>query len=828
MGKSTLVAEFARRRGDRTRVLWGACDQLVTPRALGPLHDIGRSVGGPLAAALLAAAPREAVFAAFLDEVSGPGPRPVLVVVEDVHWADEATLDWLTQLGRRITGLPALLVVTFRDDEVGPEHPLRRTLAALPAHAVTRVPLRPLSKACVVEQARGARRVPEIVYRLAGGNPLLVTELLKADGPAVPGAVQDLVLNRLQALPPGARELAQLVAVVPTRADSVLVADDLDAVETCLAAGVLVVSGDGVAFRHELLRTAVEESLSPMRRTMLHRRVLARLATASDVDPGRLVHHALGAGDDAAVLEHGRVAGAAAARNGAHREAVAHLRAAADHADRLPEVERAELLETYATEALLAGRHEEGLVAAQSALALREQLGAPAQISEDLRLISRLAWWTGDAAQSREAASRAVMVLEAGADDRPLALAYGNLAHRYVHTYELAEAIAWGERAQELAERLGDDATAIHAATIVNAARLCLERPEAAAALERAYEQAVAHELFDHAHRALGNLASIVSDDLARYDAAVPLIERALAFAEQHDLDAGYAWLLGQRAKLRLERGDWSGALADADNALARSGPRGVNAVLPFTVRGRIQAARGEPDALTNLDEAARQAHRVGDAQWLAPVADGRSEYFLWHDDPQRAQEEARAGIAAAGGSNGPPFVVGRLAYRLWKAGGDELPTAIAEPFRMMIDGAWAAAAAEWARRGGRYLQVEALAAGDEGAATEALQVLDELLATRAGDSLRRELRRRGIARVPRGPRPTTMSHAAGLTPRQAEILTMVGEGMSNAEIAARLVVSVRTVDHHVSAVLTKLGVTNRREATALAKRLDAATADRT
>ena len=218
MGKSTLVAEFARRRSDRTQVLWGACDQLVTPRALGPLHDIGRSVGGPLGAGLLAGAPREAIFAAFLDELSGPGPT--LVVVEDMHWADEATLDWLTQLGRRITALPALLVVTFRDDEVGPDHLLRRTLAALPAHAVTRVPLRALSKACVLAQARDARQVPEIVYRLAGGNPLLVTELLKADGPAVPDAVQDLVLNRLQALPPAARELAQLVAVVPTRADT--------------------------------------------------------------------------------------------------------------------------------------------------------------------------------------------------------------------------------------------------------------------------------------------------------------------------------------------------------------------------------------------------------------------------------------------------------------------------------------------------------------------------------------------------------------------------------------------------------------------------------
>ena len=646
MGKSTLVADFARRLGGRARVLWGACDQLVTPRALGPLHDIGRAVRGPLAARLQEGAPREEVFAAFLDELSGPGPWPVLVVVEDAHWADEATLDWLTQLGRRIAGLPALLVVTFRDDEVGPEHPLRRTLAALPTHVVTRVALPPLSRACVLEQARRAGRVPESVFRLAGGNPLLVTELLKADGPAVPDAVQDLVLNRMRALPAAARDLAQLVAVVPTRADAVLVADDLDAVDTCLAAGVLVAAGDGVSFRHELLRTAVEESLSPMRRVMLHRRVLQCLVDAPEVDPGRLVHHARAAGDDDAVLHYGRIAGAAAARNAAHREAVAHLRAAAAVADRLPDPERAELLESYATEALLAGHPEEGLHAAQTALALREELGEPEKISEDLRLISRLARWTADARQSRDAATRAVEVLEAGAPGRSLALAYGNLAHRHMHTYELHDAVAWDERAQALAEQLDDDEIVIHAAAIVNAARLCQEDPAAADALEQAHRRAVERGLVDHAHRALGNLASIVSDDLARYDTAVPLIDRALAFAEQHDLDAGYAWLLGRRAKLRLERGDWSGALADADTALARSGPRGVNAVLPFTVRGRIQAARGDPEAVTSLDEAARQADRVGDAQWVSPVVDARSEYFLW--------APPRSGAAAAGGTCRP------------------------------------------------------------------------------------------------------------------------------------------------------------------------------
>lgn len=260
IGKSALVTEFARRCSARAWVVWGACDHLVTPRALGPLHDIGRQTGGALATRLSSGAAREEIFGAFLDELSSePQQRRPVVVVEDAHWADAATLDWLAFLGRRMARLSALLIVTYRDDEVGPEHPLRRVLAALPSALVQRVALPVLTHECVLEQATRAGRDPAMVFRLAGGNPLLVTELLKADGPEVPGAVQDLILERLSLLPPPARDLAQLVAVVPTRADAMMVSAS-DEVDICIAAGVLVPAGDGVSYRHELLRSAAPEA----------------------------------------------------------------------------------------------------------------------------------------------------------------------------------------------------------------------------------------------------------------------------------------------------------------------------------------------------------------------------------------------------------------------------------------------------------------------------------------------------------------------------------------------------------------------------------------
>jgi len=298
------------------------------------------------------------------------------------------------------------------------------------------------------------------------------------------------------------------------------------------------------------------------------------LAWVPGVDPGRLVHHARLAGDADAVLRHGQVAGDSAARQGAHREAARHYRAAADHADRLPEPQRAELLERYASEAHLTGRNEEALQARETALTIREALGQPELVGENLRWISRLSWWTGRVAHARDAAARAVAVLEAGPATRQLAMAYSNQAQVHVTTHELDEAIAWGERARSLAEQLGDDATAIHASITVRTARLAEGDPGAPAALEKAHEWASAHGLVDHAARALQNLAMVTADELAEYAAAAPLVDRALHYEQEHDLDGTYLYMLGSRAKLRLERCDWSGALADADATPVRSGRR--------------------------------------------------------------------------------------------------------------------------------------------------------------------------------------------------------------------------------------------------------------
>jgi AAA ATPase domain len=352
IGKTALVRGFAERHSADARFLLGVCDPLLTPRALGPLHDVARQTDGELAALVAAGSPRERLFSALLDELDRwAGPQ--VLVVEDVHWADEATLDLLVFLGRRVERTGAFLLVTYRDDEVGPDHPLHGVLGALPQGVVRRVRPQPLSEAAVAELARRAGRPAAGLRDLTGGNPLLVTEALAAGDAGVSLTIRDLVLARLGGLPADAQEVVRLVAVVPTRAELWLLERALGpppaAVEACVAGGLLVVGTETIGFRHELLRRAVEGSLSALGRRELNRRVLALLAGApeGEVDLARLVHHAREAGDPEAVLRYAPEAAGQAAAVAAHREAVGHYRAVLPHAGRLPAAARADLLEAY-------------------------------------------------------------------------------------------------------------------------------------------------------------------------------------------------------------------------------------------------------------------------------------------------------------------------------------------------------------------------------------------------------------------------------------------------------------------------------------------------
>ncbi|MDX6630267.1 MAG: hypothetical protein QOH00_2513, partial [Gaiellales bacterium] len=306
IGKSVLVRRFCTARGERARVLWGACDALQTPRPLSPLIDIAATVQGALLSSVQSGEKPHAVFVALVDELRAV--RPTIAVIEDVHWADEATLDVVRLLARRAETLGALVVVTFRDDGLEATHPLRLAVGELgTAPGVVQLRLPPLSRRAVEELAGSHGVDAGELYEKTAGNPFFVTEVLAGGGTAVPPTVRDAVLGRMSRLGADAQGVLQAVAVVPPHVEMWLldevVPDELMHLDACFAGGIWRGECRTISFRHELARLVVEQSIGPHRRAMLHRSVLRALAHPPEgvADPAQLAHHADAAGDAAAV-----------------------------------------------------------------------------------------------------------------------------------------------------------------------------------------------------------------------------------------------------------------------------------------------------------------------------------------------------------------------------------------------------------------------------------------------------------------------------------------------------------------------------------------------
>jgi DNA-binding CsgD family transcriptional regulator len=821
IGKSSVVQVFVAAEGRATRVLAGACDDLAVPRPLGPFLDMAGELPG-LALELRS----DGVDAGrvVLDELSRDGAT--ICVVEDAHWADEATIDVLTFVARRVEAVSVLLVVSFRDDEVGPDHPLRRALAALPAGRTHRLELERLSVQAVAQLA-GADVDAASLHAITGGNPFFVCEALTSGADRTPPSVRDAVLARAARLSIGARSVAELVSVIPVGAALSLVeecAESATAAGTGLAecerAGLLVLEHDAVRFRHELARWAVEEGLAGPRRRELNRVVL-RALERRDAAPARLAHHAWRAGDAEAIVRHGLDAARVAVAARSHREAEALLLGVLVYGDRLAPRERAATLELLSEEAYYGNQPERAVSARERALALRRELGDPLATGATLRWLSRIHWLAGDRAAADRAAAEAVEQLEPFSPSCELAMALSNRSQLAMLAERNDEALRWGERAIALARELGDTETLVHAQTNVATALTDSDLEAGLELLDQAARLAIDAGLDEHAGRAMVNAAWTLKD-VRSYTRASEVLERGLAFVREREMTIYEEYLIATRALIDLATGDWDAASAAAGELLARL--RVVTAVarIPaLEVVGLVALRRGQPGARELLDEAWELAGATGELQRLRPIACARAE-AAWLEGDAAAVDAATRDALALAQELGHERDRAELVLWRFRAGlSVKAPDSSPLPIACELAGDVHLAARHWAALGEPYAQALALlASSDPEPLLEAIALLDGLGATATAALARARLRRAGVTGVPRGPRPATRANPAGLTARQLEVLQLVAQGLSNTQIAQRLFLSPRTVEHHVGAVLDKLDVRTRREATTAAHRL--------
>jgi len=822
IGKTALVEHCTARHRQTARVLWGGCDALFTPRPLGPLHDIAHQTRTDLLTLLNKKAPRTSILSTFLEDLQA-GARPSIVVFEDIHWADEATLDLIKFVGRRIQRTRALLILTYRDDELATNHPLRLVLGDLPGASVTRLTLSPLSEAAVDAMARRARRPSEGLHAATGGNPFFLTEVLASTTPGVPGTVRDAVMARAARLSPPARDLLELVSVAPTRMERWLLDAVLEAgpavLDECAGAGMLRVEDTAVAFRHELARQAIEETLPPARQQHLHALVLrAMVERGTDaVQAARLAHHASGARDAEAVVRFAPAAARQASSLRAHREAAAHYATALRYADRLPPEEHATLLEGQSYECHLTRQFQAAFEARSAALAIWRQLGHREGEGRSLRWMSRHNWILGRRAEGERYAVMALEVLEGLPPGRELAMAYSNRAQLHMIAQETADAVHWGTQAIQLANSLGDHETRVHALNNVGTAEAFVDYDRGRLKLEESLKLALKHAFEEHAVRAINNLATLSVRNREHARAAVYLQE-GIVFCAERDIDPWARNMRARRAQLRLQQGDWTGAVEDAGEVL-RVVVMQHTRIVALVVLAQVRARCGDPQAQEPLDEA-RDLAETAELQDVGPVAVARAEAAWLTGDMEVCIAEATPGYELAL-TRPDRWLLGELSFWMWRAGGlAEPPAAIASPFALHMAGDWRAAAAEWERLGCPYERAMALADGDEAAQRSALVIFEQLGAAPAAQIVRRRLRAQGVRDIPRGARPSTRRNPGGLTDREVEVLRLVAKGLQNAQIAETLFVSPRTVDNHVSAILTKLNVHTRAEAVAVGYQL--------
>ena len=827
IGKSSLVEALRSHLPAEGRMLVGYCDDLATPRTLGPFRDLVGSVGTELSHAVMDGSERDRVLTALRTELTWPD-HPTVLVIEDVHWADDATLDALRYLIRRIADLPAVLILTYRDDELNREHPLHGLLGqASRSDHVRHLPLRRLSQQAVRQLSAGSSVDAHDLFELTSGNPFFVHELLvSAQGERVPPTIADAVLARVRSLDPSVQDVLEQLAVVPSVLDrwlvDVLVPGAGQGGEGTVAAlaaaeerGLLSVSTRKIAFRHELTRRAVADAVPAARLMALNQRVLDALIDHDGSDVSRIVHHAAQAGDQDAIIQYGPVAGRDAAGAGAHREAVAHFGLVLEHQDRFAPGERAELLAQYAIECYTIGAIDKAVEAGQRAVEESRSLDDPCPLGSSLRWLSRIWWMAGNRANAEQAGQEAISVLERAGDSRLLALALSNESQLCMLAHRLAESVEYGERAATLARETGDAAVMAHALTNIGISRWLLGDPAGQPLLDEALRVALeAGDVEDACRAYVGLVWNLLN--WVRLDEAERYLTAAMKLAEDTEFFGILSYMQAARARLDFARGSWDEAVRDAEAAVDAFLPARCPALI---VLGRVHARRGQPQASRLLSSAWKLAVQIDELQRLGPAAAARAEDAWLRGDHARVLDIA-APVYTEARRLGDRAHQAELGYWLTKAG-QPAEAASDHPYALQAAGRWREAAELWQAAGCPYEHAAALAESPEpGDLLASLEILDELGATPLATLVRGRLRALGTTRIPRGPRGETRVNPAGLTTRQVEVLRLLGMGYTNAQIASQLVVSVRTVDSHVAAVLAKLGAASRREAAASAAQL--------
>ncbi len=825
-GKTSLIRHFSEQVKGRANVLVSLCDSLFTPRPLGPIYDLLYKADRELAANLASIPSRTDLFASVYHAFTSLD-KPTIFIIEDVHWADEATLDFIKFFSRRINHSSSLLLMSCREYEATCNHPLRNVFGELPRDSFCKVTLPAFSRNLVDKLARERGYQGESLYEITGGNPFYVTEMLASYREDIPDNIKDAVLALFNPLVGKTRDLWEMLSIMPDGMETANLAkvdnDWEQALDRCVSYGIILINNDKVVYKHELFRRTIESSISPLRRLQLNKRILELFLEQfeGEGEIQRIVHYATNAGDNTIVAKYAPVAAQQAVKLAAHTQAAKLYKTAIDfNEDKSPE-KLIPLYESYAYECYLTNQIEEAIIFVGKALRLHQLSGDRTRIGDSTRFLSRLWWFFGNRKEALKYGMEAISIFEKEPISAEKAMAYSNLSQLKMLSEEFEETLHWGNQAISMARELNNPDILSHALNNVGTAQL--GRPERQEEgfnnLTESLELALQNDAQEHAARAYTNIISNFTAN-RQYDKARIFLEKGVRYCLDKDLHSWMRYKLGWKARLLLENGCVEEARQVAVSLLEFPDLTSIVKINALFVLGILETWQGNPESIQYLEEARQLASRAEEPQRVMPVSLAFAQYE-WLNSCRLLTDSELSILLPMIRKAGLNHQTIHTLHWLKKARPDNEDIAtIYQQFESERDNS---------RYGNMFFEkmfdctfekAILLFEGSDTGKKQSLAILEEMQATAVIKKLKEDLKESGMSKIPRGMRSSTRNNPALLTSRELDILNLLRTGAANKEIAAHLYISPKTVDHHISSILFKLDVPSRTKAVGEAERL--------
>jgi DNA-binding CsgD family transcriptional regulator len=825
IGKTSLIKKFCSDLKKRCNIYQGTCDALFIPRPMAPLYDILLQLGNIVPENNIDNASRSDFFIKLFHELSNQ-KETCIVIFEDIHWADEATLDFIKFLARRITQLSCLFILTYRDNEIGEEHHLRNILGQLNPDSFTRMQLLPLSKEAVDKMAEEKGRNADNVYSISGGNPFYVNEILASYSPGVPDNIKDAVLSVYNRQEKGTKNAWELFSIIPegleiNRFAKIKSSWD-EPLDHCFALKIIVIKGDKIHFKHELYRRTIEGSLSPLKRVELNKKLLDLLLNSFEKEGEieRIIQYAKNSNQNNLVVKYAPLAARQAACLRSHVEASKLFFTAIEYADRSDADQLVKLYEAYAYECYLTNQVKEAIIYQVKALEIWQRKQKIEQAGNNMRLLSRLWWVEANRNEAEKYGKQAIEILQTQPVSKAKAMAFANMSALKMYADEIDECIELGTLAIEMAKEINDAEIVCYALNNIGFAKWKAEplKKEGIELLMDSLDIALKNSFHEHAARAY-TILIIGYLRFKEYDLAMQFLHDGLRYSEERDLDSWTKFLLSVKCGLMLETGNWNEAGSISQKLLCRE-ETAVIRIGAMTTAAIIKMRRSEAASLDMMQQIKSIAFETREHHRIVPAMIICLEYEWLTGNQIITEKELEATLVLVRNVKNK-ILNSEFAYWLCKvrtqiAGIEELY----EPYQFLKEGKITEAAEFWEKIGCPFEKALALSEGNETDKKNALSIFQQLGAVAVYEKLKNEMWAAGIRKIPRGIRESTRTNPAQLTNRELDVLQLLQKAAQNKEIAGKLFISSKTVDHHISNILFKLDVSSRAKAVTEAARL--------